>query len=162
MSAPHVSRRSVARGAAWSVPLVAVGVTAPAFAASVPSPGGSDPGKSCKCPGGGSPYTYNLNVLFTTPGTDSFTFVVDSFLVDGAAPTVYVEPTGTVSLPGGEGTVLFRFRSTNSNSTHTVQIKYTPTNTTTNTVLPQVTLTLTNVKFDPCKTGEGYTFSCAM
>ena len=34
MSAQQVSRRSVARGAAWSVPLVAVGVAAPAFAVS--------------------------------------------------------------------------------------------------------------------------------
>jgi hypothetical protein len=161
MSSHQLSRRAVARGAAWSVPLVAVGVAAPAFAASVPGPSGADPGKSCKCPGGGSPWTYNLNVHFTAPGTDSFSFVVDSFLVDGAAPTSYVEPIGTTALPGGEGTVLFRFRSTNSSSTHTVQITYTPTNTTTNTVLPPVTLTMNNVMFNPCKDDEGYNYSCA-
>ncbi len=35
MSAP-VSRRTVAKGAAWAVPVVAVGAAAPAFAASTP------------------------------------------------------------------------------------------------------------------------------
>ena len=85
----YVSRRTVARGAAWSVPLVAVGVAAPAFAASVINPVVSDHigNVTCKCPGGGSPWTFNLNVAtVTTPGTDCYSFHVDSFLVDGVAP----------------------------------------------------------------------------
>ena len=34
MSSHQVSRRTLARGAAWTVPLVAIAVAAPAFAAS--------------------------------------------------------------------------------------------------------------------------------
>ena len=50
MSSQQVSRRSVARGAAWSVPLVAVGVAAPAFAASVINPVVSDPAQVLQVP----------------------------------------------------------------------------------------------------------------
>jgi hypothetical protein len=46
-----VSRRTIARGAAWSVPLVAVATSAPAFAASCVPTIELGPG-SCKCPGG--------------------------------------------------------------------------------------------------------------
>ena len=154
----YVSRRTVARGAAWSVPIAAVSVAAPAFAASYRAPG-SSANVACKCPGGGSPYTYNLQVTFTTPGTDSYSFHIDSFLVDGAAPASFLGPTD-VALPAGEGSPAFRFRLTNSNGTHTVQIKYTPKNTTTNETGPQVTLDLVAVKFDPCKATDTYA-SCA-
>jgi hypothetical protein len=154
----YVSRRTVARGAAWSVPIAAVSVAAPAFAASFTAPGKSA-NVACKCPGGGSPFTYNVQVTFTTPGTDSYSFHIDSFLVDGVAPATYLGPTDVV-LPAGEGSPTFRFRLTNSNGTHTVQIKYTPTNTTTNVTGPQVTLDLPSVKFDPCKATDTYA-SCA-
>ncbi len=154
----QVSRRTVARGAAWSVPALAVGVAAPAFAASYRQPVTSG-NAGCKCPGGGSPYTYNLQVNFTTPGTDSYSLHVDSFLVDGVAPATFVGPTDVI-LPAGEGSPTFRFRLTNSNSTHTVVIKYTPTNTSTGVTGPQVPLTLTDVKFDPCKAADTYA-SCA-
>ena len=156
----QVSRRTIARGAAWSVPVALVAVAAPAYAASFHPPG-SSANNGCKCPGGGSPYTYNINVVFTTPGTDSYTFHVDSFKVDGAAlvaPSVFLGPND-VTLPGGEGSALFRFRSTNSSSTHTIEITYTPQNTTTGQTGAQVTLTLTDVMFNPCKTGD--VFSCA-
>ena len=159
MSSQQVSRRSVARGAAWSVPLVAVGVAAPAFAASVIHPVVSDPAKSCKCPGGGSPWTFNLNVAITTPGTDSYNIAITNFLVDGVAPAVFVGPTSVV-LPGGEANpVLLRFRLTNSASTHTITFTYTPTNTTTGVTSAPVPVTLNAVQFDPCKSGDNY--SCA-
>ncbi len=150
----YVSRRTVARGAAWSVPIAAVSVAAPAFAASYRTPTNSGTA-ACKCPGGGSPYTYNLRINFTTPGTDSYSFHVDEFLVDGVAPTVFLGPTDVV-LPAGEGSPTFRFRLTNSNGMHTISIKYTPKNTTTNVTGPQVPLDLGTVKFDPCKAADTY------
>lgn len=159
MSAHHVSRRSIARGAAWTVPMVAVGVAAPAFAASVTRPVVTDPGTSCKCPGGGSPYTYNLNLAITTPGTDNYTIAITGFKVDGVAPASFLGPT-TLVLPGGElNPGLLRFRLTNSNGTHTVTFTFTPTNTTTGVTGQPQNVTLTAVKFDPCKSGDN--FSCA-
>jgi hypothetical protein len=50
-----VSRRTVARGAAWSVPIAAVAVSAPAMAASCVPQISLDLGRSCKCPGQSSP-----------------------------------------------------------------------------------------------------------
>jgi len=47
----QISRRSVAKGAAWSVPVVAVGAATPASAASLCEPTFSVTGESCKCPG---------------------------------------------------------------------------------------------------------------
>jgi hypothetical protein len=46
-----VSRRTVARGVAWSAPIAAVGVAAPAFAASKCTPEVTLSPLSCKCPG---------------------------------------------------------------------------------------------------------------
>jgi hypothetical protein len=164
MSSQQVSRRSIARGAAWSVPIVAIGVAAPAFAASASSPVITTAAKSCKCPGGGSPWTFNLNVAITTPGADSYTIAITNFKVDeGSNPTqtgvTYLGPS-TVVLPGGEGDpVLLRFRLTNSASTHTVSFTYTPTNTTTGETGAPVNVTVTDVQFDPCKDGDNY--SCA-
>jgi len=46
-----VSRRTVAKAMAWSVPAVALAVPAPAYAASPCTPVFSFGGQSCKCPG---------------------------------------------------------------------------------------------------------------
>src|SRR5688500_7994158 len=103
MSTQHVSRRSVARGVAWSVPIVAIGVAAPAYAASPDAPVITNPAKSCKCPGGGSPWTFNLNVGITTPGPDSYSIAITSFKVDedsnpSQTGVTYIGPS-TVVLP---------------------------------------------------------------
>lgn len=162
MSTHQVSRRTLARGAAWTVPVVAIGVAAPAFALSLRTSVVTDPGKSCKCPGGGSPWTYNLNLAVTTPGPDSYTLTISDFKVDNlalVAPAVFVGPS-VIPLAGGEGNpVLVRFRSTNSNSTHDISFTVTPTNTTTGEVGASFPVSLPAVKFDPCKTGDNY--SCA-
>ena len=47
----QISRRTVARGVAWSAPIAAVGIAAPAFAASCAPQISFDNGRSCKCPG---------------------------------------------------------------------------------------------------------------
>ena len=47
----QISRRTIARGAAWSVPVVAVGAATPAMAASQCQPTLTLAPGSCKCPG---------------------------------------------------------------------------------------------------------------
>lgn len=62
------SRRTIVKGAAWSVPIIAVAAQAPAFAASQPITCG--PTAECKLPGEGSnskDYVVRLNCTSTTP-----------------------------------------------------------------------------------------------
>ena len=50
----RLSRRTIARGTAWAVPVVAVAAAAPAYAASgVCVPNITFSAASCKCPGNG-------------------------------------------------------------------------------------------------------------
>ena len=62
-----ISRRTVAKGMAWSVPAVALAVAAPAYAASPCTPVFSFGAASCKCPGGSDPikFGYVLQFCFT-------------------------------------------------------------------------------------------------
>ena len=62
-----ISRRTVAKGMAWSVPAVALAVAAPAYAASPCTPVPSLGGASCKCPGGstGVKFGYILQICVT-------------------------------------------------------------------------------------------------
>ena len=128
MSAPQVSRRSVARGAAWSVPLVAVGVAAPAFAASAPVPTPVVTG--CQCSSGGKKYRVILN--FTQSSTTSYsitaiTVSIPSETITGTTPTTASVPTGT-----GTTTVGVVFTRPNNSASSTVTITYTIKNNTTN------------------------------
>lgn len=62
-----VSRRTVAKAMAWSVPAVALAVPAPAYAASPCTPIISFGPTSCKCPGQstGDPWGYYLTICAT-------------------------------------------------------------------------------------------------
>lgn len=62
-----VSRRTVAKAMAWSVPAVALAVPAPAYAASPCTPVPSFGGQSCKCPGNstGIRFGYVLQICVT-------------------------------------------------------------------------------------------------
>lgn len=64
---PGVSRRTVAKAMAWSVPAVALAVPAPAYAASPCTPVPSFGGDSCKCPGGSTDvkFGYILQICVT-------------------------------------------------------------------------------------------------
>ena len=64
---PGVSRRTVAKAMAWSVPAVALAVPAPAYAASPCTPVPSFGGASCKCPGGSTnvKFGYILQICVT-------------------------------------------------------------------------------------------------
>jgi hypothetical protein len=153
MSSELVSRRAVARGAAWTVPLVAIGVAAPAFAA---SPGGPpatvNPDSSCKCPGGNQPFMYHLDVNFTTPTTDTWTITLTNVTLDAdpntATPVLYAG-----NFTSGSGTITFKFSTTNSKSGYAVTISYTATDVTTNETFTVTNLNLGTVKFNPCGSG---------
>ena len=108
MSAPQVSRRSVARGAAWSVPLVAVGVAAPAFAAS-----GSPFRRSPACPAAAAAALeavqykpFRLNVTFTNASSTTTFTITDPDIaivgdtVAGEALRVTI-PAQTNTIPPG-------------------------------------------------------------
>jgi hypothetical protein len=59
-----VSRRTVAKAMAWSVPAVALAVPAPAYAASPCTPVFSFGAASCKCPGGSDDIKFGYVLQF--------------------------------------------------------------------------------------------------
>jgi hypothetical protein len=66
----QVSRRTVARGVAWSAPIAAVAYAAPAFASSRPDVSAGQCGIACKHPGKGqNDKTYHFTFCFTVGTT---------------------------------------------------------------------------------------------
>ncbi len=131
-SSQHVSRRTLARGAAWTVPVVAVSVVAPAYAASA----GSDPqliaGGSCKCPGSGANnFNFKAALTVTTAGDDDWQFHINSWTFDGV---VGPNPADSI-LTGGDGNLFLLINRTNSAAKHIVAVTYTATNLSTNEVV---------------------------
>ncbi len=114
------SRRSLVRGVAWSVPVVAVAVNAPAFAVSSPPviiTGFTD---AAKCPGksaGGNDneFTYIFTFTTTTSGVTSAMFTAAGSLVTINDTVFTVERIETEPLPGG-GTRVFVITVAGSNS----------------------------------------------
>lgn len=124
-----ISRRTVAKGAAWSAPVILGGVVAPAYAAS-----GSTPiitaGPACKLPGEScSPFSKGYIFLATVENTSTkdiylyapakvepngevgFTLEYNGAAVDG---TIY-GPGDTIKIPAGE-TVVLTLNTTRSDS----------------------------------------------
>jgi len=125
MSSPQVSRRSVARGAAWSVPLVAVGVAAPAFAASGSAVNVASL-EVCQCVGQGTK-KYALTVTFSnstsTPVTLSNVVVSEA----GNAISNQSPPASTtVVVAGATTTVIYYFNRQSNGATGTFAIAFTP------------------------------------
>jgi hypothetical protein len=148
MSSDLVSRRAVARGAAWTVPLVAIAVAAPAFAV---SPGGPPVGSlvtSCRCIGNGD--FYRLNVSFTNTGTDTYTVTGTSLTSTNSGTTTYV--VQQVQVPPGTSVQVFQFLRSNNTSTIQVSFTYTTTNNTTSVTDPAVTIS-DSVPFPNCGPG---------
>jgi len=149
MSSPQVSRRSVARGAAWSVPLVAVGVAAPAFAASTSFGTGVFSTQSCRCGGSGAIFSYRLNILFPNQSSTSYTVnAVSIASTDGPIVLFPAGQTATVA-PGGQ-TVLFRFRRTSNTASVQVTFTYTTTDGTTTSANQELSGTFS---FNNCGSG---------
>ena len=123
MSAPQVSRRSVTRGAAWSVPLVAVGVAAPAFATSA-SQVAVTAVTVCQC-AGGVIKKYALTVTFTN--STNLPVTLDSVAISEAGiPVVNQTPTtGEVAAGPPTTQLTFSFNRLSNASTGTFTVTFT-------------------------------------
>jgi len=132
----QVSRRAVARGAAWTVPLVAVAVAAPAFAVSAGTGATVSVLGGCRCGVGGGPLkTYRLDVTFTNPTSDTFTItnpdvtIAGDFAIGETLQPTSPPQTGMVQ-PGG-GVLSYTFTRGGNPSADFVTFTYTSTGTNT-------------------------------
>ena len=107
---------------------MAIGVAAPAFAASYGAPPAGAQ-KSCKCAGSG-PNNYDFKTVVSFDGTSgSYVVVVDSWSFDGVAQP---NPSpNAFTLTNGKGDVVLITNLTNSASKHDATITYTITDTVT-------------------------------
>lgn len=135
----HFTRRTVAQGMAWSVPVVAVAAAAPAFASSQDC----DPivtfgNDACKCPGNSSTldsFTYYLQFCVNDSncsGSNAGTFrILGVVKTNGtnlaAAPNpCYPDTVPTAPTPLGTcSTQILRYTSTNSSNKLDVEIEIT-------------------------------------
>lgn len=132
MSSEHVSRRALTRGVAWTMPVVAVGVAAPAFAASGSALSATITG--CRCPG--TQKRYRLNVTFVNTTTSYF--LISSVSVAVAGDTVTnLSPGFTLIGPGPGSTVrTFAFTRGKDSSPSTVTFAYNAINLSTGVSTP--------------------------
>lgn len=127
-SKPGVSRRSVAKAMAWSVPAVALAVPAPAYAAS-PRCVPTITFTGCRCPGQSTefPFTYFVQFCATLPpdcGTQDV--VIEGIFANTGSnpPLVPVGFTFPVSVPADGCTpVTYQLNSTNSSVNVQVQVE---------------------------------------
>ncbi len=126
MSSPQVTRRAVARGVAWTVPIAAVSVAAPAFAVSGPAPTAVIT-SLCNCTSNGR--KYRITVTFTNTIAQSFDISTMS-VASGNNPTLAVVPAGTFTLSAvpGATVVTFDFTRTNNSSVLPLTFTFTATN----------------------------------
>jgi hypothetical protein len=138
MSSDLVSRRAVTRGVAWTVPLVAVGVAAPAFAASsaFPSPAATS---LCSC---AANKRYRLNLNFSNDGTDSFTLSAMSVDIGNETGLPVTPITATVVAGPGTTSLGFVFNRGNNGPFTSVTLTYTATNNISGAISPSQTVTL--------------------
>jgi hypothetical protein len=68
------TRRTIARGAAWAVPVIAIGATAPAMANSGGIIVQFRPDLSCKYPGQSTSFTWGYKLVFTVTVSEAATF----------------------------------------------------------------------------------------
>jgi hypothetical protein len=123
------SRRTVVRGAAWSVPVIAVAAPIPAFAASYPPVIITGYTDAYKCPGqssGGNNNSYTYIFEFTANGTvtadqiagltvviNGVTFQVKfvNTVANGSGTTLYVVTQASTNSADGAGTLSFTYQS---------------------------------------------------
>jgi len=124
-----ISRRTIAKGAAWAVPVVAVAAAAPAMAASG-GPPTFTPGTACKNPGNSCAvhpkgYTLPFTVTNSSPRTIYITAVTYENVVGTSLTFVYAPPPTLpiTLLPGSSQVIKFNAESTNSaNSVFTMDM----------------------------------------
>lgn len=126
-TSPGPSRRSLVKGAAWSVPVVAVVGAAPAMAAS-PEPV-QFTGQGCKDPSGGpgANYFFWLSVdPAVGPASISFEYAWDqggSLEHTGQTPGTYTP--GVLDVPAGQTMILIKFTSPTNAANGTLTLTYT-------------------------------------
>lgn len=125
----NYSRRTVVRGAAWSVPVIAIAAPIPAFAASYPPVIISGYTDAYKCPGqssGGNNNSYTYIFEFTANGTvtsdqiagltvvingQTFTVRYVNTVTSGGTTTLYVVTQASTNSADGTGTLSFTYQS---------------------------------------------------
>ena len=126
-----ISRRTVVQGAAWTAPMVAVAVAAPAYAASVPAPEIKSGTTGGKCPGQSTDFEWGFIVpLETTGPVDSLTvtnvvyngqlLAPGEFCVSKASDTLFVISFDSTSSANGVGGGSFSYTLTYNGGTQTV------------------------------------------
>jgi len=137
------SRRTLVKGAAWTAPVVAVGVAAPAFAA---SPSDCTPvltfsPDSCKCPGqsvGTEEFVYYLKFCVTVAqgcpgGNGAGTFIIDSVeksngtLLDETPNTCFPATLATQTPTTVGNCTANTYRFTGVNSGNWLEVNFTVT-----------------------------------
>ncbi len=88
------SRRTIAKGAAWDVPVIAVSAAAPALASSGGIIVEFDPDASCKYPGQSTTYKWGYKLVFNVTVTEAATFC----FTDVSAPNTDFGAVRVVSL----------------------------------------------------------------
>jgi hypothetical protein len=121
---PLVSRRTVALGAAWSVPVVMVAAAAPAAAAS--GAGGRATGTGSMVKGTAQNYTLTLPFLLTGPVGSQVTVTITQVTTQtqsGTVPFTVVPQTATLTV-GGQTSAIYALLRGGNNSGPTVLVKY--------------------------------------
>ena len=114
------SRRTVVRGTAWSVPVIAIAAQAPAFAASAPPIIITGYTKASKCPGksaggNGNEFTYIFSFTTTTSGVTADMFTIAGAEVNINGTIFPVKDIKTEAMPGG-GTIIHVITTPGTNS----------------------------------------------
>lgn len=86
------SRRTIASGAAWAVPVIAVGAAASAMAASPGLIFEQNPGESCKFPGQSVPnFPFAYDVAFDVTSSLPGTLCIDSVTAPGSIDVTVID-----------------------------------------------------------------------
>lgn len=126
------NRRTVVRGAAWSVPVVAVVAQAPAFAAStdVPVVPGAGSFSVCKRPGdpnGPNCQGYKFVLNLTVQPSDTWTITFTQLVVDGTSFLAQTNPS-TFQVSSTANVLDFVFCTASSPSQFNLTLRYSATN----------------------------------
>ena len=123
IEARRLSRRTIATGAAWAVPVIAVGAAAPLSSASPPPIVITPlPGASCKFPGQSTGFSWGYKMFFNINTSVAANFCVTGATVPGntASQVKIVEVNGDTTNPyclalvPGDNAMVIIVSSTNS------------------------------------------------
>jgi hypothetical protein len=152
-SMSQYNRRTIVRGAAWTIPVVAVASTAPAFAASNEAPRPTAV-STCKETAGSKCYRFVLSFPVATEAwnlTLTSVVVTNSTVPDGEELIALSTPKNfTVSAASGANNVWTIKACTTGNLASSAAVKFVYTATSTSGLSESVTLTYNYPSIDPC------------